>query len=139
MRTFFSAFILLSSIVFGQNSDPEIYKIENLDSALIGKKVKFAILALEIDTNWRIIFEPSNICRGIQTENIENCEIQIYIERGSVPPYKVRNTSKNYSSRYRRKLRSQKIIGVSWRIGGNCGSYGQVISYYAYDRFGPCG
>jgi hypothetical protein len=129
--------ILLLTIqfsLFSQENKKLITNIEQIDSLLIGKKIKKAFKLLDIDSNWTVIHEPPMIIQGVRVNNNEY-EIQFITERISWSKFKKdkETNQKKYS-----KIVNYKIIGISWRTIGKCKSIGDIIPQFAFDKFGPC-
>ncbi len=96
-------------------------------------KLKTAIHRLNLDTNWSIIYEPFGILRGIRS-NSENLMVQLIVKRKCVL---MQAAYTGFDGRYK-AVKNMRIIGVSWMANNKCGSAGDVIPQYAFDRDGPC-
>ena len=132
MRVFFC--LLLFSISFfslSQESSRDISEVAKIDSDLIGKRLKKAIKTLDLDTNFRVIFEPPGICRGIISSEINGWQVQLFIHRAS--------TGRGFrTDGVFEEIKNKKIIGVSWMSPDGCNSVGEVIWHYSFNQYGPC-
>lgn len=123
-------FLAFTSVSLSQN----ISKIQEIDSLLIGKKIKKALQKLEItdDNSLDLIHEPPGIIQGVQG-HFGKYDFQLIVER--VPYGKIGDNSDEYIID---KLKKYKIIGVAWTNGSTCNHVGRVLIQYAYNKFGDC-
>lgn len=120
--------------IYSQENSNSISQIEKIDSLLIGKKIKWALKRLDIDSNWTVIHEPPMIAQGIRTAEINGYYLQLITKRIPMSKLIKNKTKKIHSS----KILRYRIIGVSWKTEGKCKSFGKILPQYAYDKFGPC-
>ena len=123
-RLIFFAVILLSTFFFSltfdscrtsnhKNQYPNCNSsdIEQLDTCLIGRPLRYSIDKLKLDTSQFYAFdEPPGILRGIIIQLADTCEITIYVDRTSVINQK---DSLSFRQLYLHII-DKNVIGISW-------------------------
>ena len=85
--------------------------IEQSDTCLLGKTLRFSINTLKLDTSQFYAFdEPPGIIRGINIQMSDSCDIALYVDRTSI--IKERD-SLEFKQQYLYIL-DKKVIMVSW-------------------------
>lgn len=125
--------ILISFVGLNQN----IEKIQQIDSLLINKRLGKALKLLEIENfdSISVISEPPGFYRGVWG-NFDNYHFQLIINKTS--SRRIKKKYREPKSRYLRRIKRYKVIGVSWTNGNQCNNVGETIGHYAYNRFGGC-